>query len=78
MKEPCGTAIERAARLGLQSYAGLLWYPVTILGETPTKYRVRFDEPVTLPKRRHQAAGTVGVVPKHAVRLREESDQDER
>lgn len=65
---------EQSAQLGLQSWAGLIWYSVTILGTTPTKYRVRFEEAVTLPRGRSQQPGDVGLVPKHAVRLRTSED----
>ena len=60
---------DQPAQLGLQSWAGLRWYPVTILGETPTKYRVRFDDTLTLPSRKVVYPGDIALVPKHAVRL---------
>ncbi len=61
---------EQAALLCLQSWAGFTKHAVTIVGETPKRFRVRIDEDmVRLPSKRTGRRGDVFFVPKHAVKL---------
>jgi hypothetical protein len=53
-------------QVGFQSWAGLTWHPATLVGETPKRYRVRWLETFFSGRRR---AGTIQLVPKHAVRF---------
>ncbi|WP_020373453.1 hypothetical protein [Sulfobacillus thermosulfidooxidans] len=57
------------AFLGLHSWAGLRWFAVTVIGETPTRYRVQCDESLRLPNGHWKQPGAVITVPKHAVRF---------
>ena len=57
------------AQLGLSGWHGLTWHPVTVIGETPTKYRIRLEEAVRLPGGREKAAQEEVFVPKQAVRF---------
>lgn len=57
------------AYLGVTGWQGLTWHPVTIIGKTPTKYRVRFEDTVMLPGHRRKEPGDIGLVPQHAVRM---------
>ncbi|SMC08043.1 hypothetical protein SAMN00768000_3613 [Sulfobacillus thermosulfidooxidans DSM 9293] len=57
------------AWLGLQSWAGLRWFAVTVIGETPTRYRVQCNESFRLPGGRWKQLGDVITVPKQAIRF---------
>lgn len=61
--------MDTPAQLGLSGWHGLTWHPVTVIGETPTKYRIRLEEAVRLPGGREKAAQEVVLVPKQAVRF---------
>lgn len=54
--------------LELDGWMGRTSHPVEVIGETPTRYRVRLLEDTRLPGRRRGAKGDVVLVPKHAVR----------
>lgn len=55
-------------KLWLDSWAGRIGYPVEVLGETKTKYRVKvLCEKIPLPKRRLAKCGEVVLVPKYAI-----------
>ena len=55
--------------LGLQTWGGLRFYPVEVIGETRTKYRVRVHAAqIRLPGRRIARAGDEVLVPRYAVR----------
>ena len=55
------------AELGIQSWAGLTWHPIEIVGETPQRFRVRhLDSAFRGPKGWKE--GQVRLVPKRAVR----------
>ena len=58
-------------QLGLHTWAGLRWHPVTVLGERGQKYHVRLEESVMLPGHRAKRAGDTAWVPKQAVRFPE-------
>jgi hypothetical protein len=60
--------MDSRAVIALDGWAGRIDVPVTVLGATRTRYRVRLEEEARLPGRRHRAAGAVVLVPKHAVR----------
>lgn len=47
----------------LESWAGRTRHPVTILAETPKRYKVRWEE-----RAFHHEAGSVSYVPKGAVK----------
>ena len=49
-------------------WAGINRIPCRIVGETKTRYRVKFEQDVKIPPQRHVKAGEVVLVPKHAVR----------
>jgi hypothetical protein len=55
--------------LALESWAGRSYYPCEVLGETPTKYRIKLlaKDGVMLPGKCYAACGQVVTVPKHAV-----------
>lgn len=52
----------------LQSWAGITCHPVTIVGETPKKYRVRLEEETRMPNGKLYKAGDTVLVPKYAIR----------
>lgn len=59
---------DRLAWLHTQSWAGHLRWPVVVIAETPKRYRVRLVRRSKLPGReRWEDAGTIRLVPKHAV-----------
>ena len=66
--------MDTPAQLGLTDWHGLTWHPVTIIGETRTKYRIRLEQGVRLPGGRDKAAQEVVLVPKHAVQLSRPGD----
>jgi hypothetical protein len=53
----------------LETWAGRLYHPVEVVGETPKKARVRILTPggVMLPGRRYARFNDVVLVPKHAL-----------
>jgi len=59
---------EEERTMAINSWAGLVYHRCKVLGETKTKYRVRLLDDTLLPGGRHQKAGDVVLVPKHAVR----------
>ncbi len=62
----------RPARLGLVGWYGVTWDPIEVVGETPTRWRIRAIERTWLAGRcRWLEAGETTLVPKHAVRFRE-------
>jgi hypothetical protein len=58
----------RAAVLCLNGWAGREEYPVEIVGETPTRYRVRLLMDVRLPGNRPARYGDIVLAPKYAIR----------
>lgn len=61
--------------LALQTWGGLRLYPVEVIGETATKYRVRMlAVEVRLPGHRWARRGDEILVPKYAVRDAHEND----
>jgi hypothetical protein len=48
-------------------WAGRVYYPCEIIGETKTRYRVRLLQDALLPGRRRMKAGDIVLVPKHAI-----------
>ncbi len=56
--------------IAIDSWAGRRYYPVSIVGETPKRFRVRVlaDGGIPLPSRRYAAHGEIIAVPKYAVR----------
>lgn len=64
---------ERPAMIVLNSWAGLFEQRgATVVGETPTRYRIRADKPEGLRlagRNRYLAIGKTALVPKHAVVL---------
>lgn len=61
--------------LALQTWGGLQLYPVEVIGETATKYRVRMlAVEVRLPGRRWARRDDEILVPKYAVRDMHEDD----
>jgi hypothetical protein len=61
----------RPAMLCTQDYGGRHEQPVVVVGETPTKYRIRAANPVKLAGRhRWLHPGEVATVPRRAIRLR--------
>lgn len=58
---------ERAGVMHLTGWCGNVSHPVTIIGETPKRYRVRLHADMRLPGRRYGKAGDVLLVPKRAV-----------
>lgn len=65
------TSDERLAEVGTNSWAGLVWHPVKVIGETSKRFRIttRGDEPVVFGANRRLAAGASMLVPKRAVRF---------
>ena len=59
---------EEERTMAINRWAGLVYHRCKVLGETKTKYRVRLLDDTLLPGGRHQKAGDVVLVPKHAVR----------
>ena len=60
--------------LMIQSWAGLLKYPVEIVGETPKKYRIKWilEESFVPPKSGTvRFKGDIFLVPKHAVKVKD-------
>jgi len=58
------------ATLEMDGWAGRTRHPVEVIGETPTRYRVRLLEDMRLPGRwRYGKAGDIILVPKYAIRL---------
>jgi len=70
--------MERKAVLCMNGWAGYSETPVIIVGETPKKYRIRLPdtrlpgEGIKLPKRRYLHTGEVALVPKTAVKIKED------
>ena len=62
---------ERAGVVALDGWAGRTEVPVTVVGETPTRYRVRRGAAATLPGYRRRVTGDVVLVPRAAVRITE-------
>lgn len=62
-------AFERPAVLRLNTWAGLVSVRVTVIDETPKKYRVRFEEACRLPNGIDAQPGKVRLVPKGAVTM---------
>jgi len=62
---------KRTGVLCLDSWAGRVEVPVTIIGETPKRYRVILGRDCRLPSRRWGKAGETVLVPKYAIRLDE-------
>lgn len=58
---------ERPGVLHMDGWAGRVEYPVTIIGETPKRFRVRLLMGTRLPGRREGYPGDVLLVPKSAV-----------
>ncbi len=55
------------ARIHLDGWAGRTTQVVEVIGETPMRYRIKAITDTRLAGRRSLAAGSVGLVPKHAV-----------
>jgi len=62
----------RPAIVAMDSWAGRTEEPVTVIGETPKRYRVRFHRRGFVGGNRRHEAGEVGLVPKYAVRFTDE------
>ena len=58
-------------RVRFQSWAGIRSVPVTVLGETPKRYRVRYEE--AMGGNYSGAAGAIRLVPKYAVAFADET-----
>lgn len=63
----------RPAEVGTNGWAGQLWHPVLVIGETPKRYRItsRDGKAYTFAANRKLAEGQSMLVPKHAVRFME-------
>lgn len=61
----------RLAEVGTNGWAGQLWHPVLVIGETSKRYRVtsRDGKAYTFAANRKLAEGESMLVPKHAVRF---------
>lgn len=59
------TANERPATMHLESWAGRVHQRVTVIGETPKRYRVRYESAAV--GNWTGRIGTVGLVPKYAI-----------
>lgn len=57
----------REALLHLESWSGHRTYVVTVLAETPKRFRIRLEEEVNLPSRAGAPRGFVTLVPRHAI-----------
>jgi len=53
--------------IAVQTWAGLLHYSVEIVGETPKRLRVKLLQDAMLPGKRFVTAGSIILVPRHAV-----------
>jgi hypothetical protein len=64
--------------IALQSWAGLRYEPVEVLGETPKRFRVKIlNDKAKLAGRNNWASrGDVILVPKHAVREISEAEYE--
>lgn len=62
---------ERLAEVGTNGWAGRVWHPVVVIGETPKRYRIksRDGKAYTFAANRKLAEGASMLVPKHAVRF---------
>ena len=63
------------AKLIMDDWAGRHAIPCEVIGETPKRYRIKLLQDARLPGNRYFEAGSVTLVPKHAVKL--ESKQSE-
>lgn len=71
--------MEIAAWLAMQSYAGIVYYPIRVVGETPKRYRIQSDECVPLGGRsRTLSPGEKALVPKRAIVFRLPKDPSVR
>ena len=61
--------MERSAIVAVNSWAGRFEYAVSVIGETPTRYRVRWIDGGHRSRSRSFEAGDVTLVPKYAVRF---------
>lgn len=59
---------ERKAVVCVYGWMGYREFPVVIVGETPKRYRVRFEDDIRM-RSSFKRKGTVGLVPKNAVKL---------
>jgi hypothetical protein len=66
-----GTAVHprRPVVLALETWAGRVYVPVTVVGRTPRRVRVRLLVDAVLPSRRRGQAGDVILVPPRALRV---------
>lgn len=70
---PKPTPLPEIAYLVLDGYAGRSRQPVRVIGETETKLRIMVEQPTRLAGRNcWLMPGESRLVPKHAVRRREE------
>ncbi len=66
------SAGERVATLEMDGWAGRSSSPCVVVGETPKRYRVRFDVRTRIAGRmRYAAPGEVVLIPKRAIRFKE-------
>lgn len=65
----------RRAIVAVNSWAGRFEYAVSVIGETPKRYRVRWIDGWHSSRWRSFAAGDVTLVPKYAVRFTPELDR---
>jgi hypothetical protein len=67
---------ERAAFLMLSGWGGVGAYPCVVIGETPRKYRILAGARIKLAgRKRWLEAGQATLVPKHAIRFAEKSNE---
>jgi len=59
----------RPVVLALDTWAGRVYVPVTVVGRTPRRVRVRLLVDAVLPSRRRSRAGDVVLVPSAALRV---------
>ena len=63
----------RSGFLCMNDWAGYREKPVTIVGETRTRYRISTDTTIVLPgRRRYLEPGGTALVPKTAVKLKDQ------
>jgi hypothetical protein len=73
--ESRGQVVPRPALLGLIGWHGTTWNPNEVVGETPTRYRIRALERTRLAGRdRWLEPGRTALVPKRAVRFLEQAE----
>lgn len=70
-------AKELKGKIVLDGWAGIVKYPVEIIGETPKRYRVRCKNTFSIGRIYH-FSGDEFLVPKHAVEIDVQSEVKEK